>query len=114
MKAVYAKAGARNCMVPGLFVSDDVFCVAGSYFLVSNDWKDSVRVAFYKIFYPPSWYPNNDYLFRLPGLDDDHDAEAKAITVSDGVFYVGGSFSTDNTVVPCYWRDGVRVDLPTQ
>lgn len=44
--------------------------------------------------------------------DGTRSAYAFAITVDSGHVYVAGYYQNSSTKVPCYWKDGVRVDLP--
>lgn len=54
-------------------------------------------------------------LTDVPVFDpsESNNAEATAITVQGGVVYVAGSYvDSEGRGIPCYWKDGNRIDLP--
>jgi hypothetical protein len=47
----------------------------------------------------------------LPG-DGANSSFAYSIKASGGIAYVAGYYSDGETNIPCYWKDGIRADLP--
>ncbi len=48
------------------------------------------------------------------GTEADTTNPTYSVSVSDGSVYVDGSYyiSDRNNIIPCYWKDGIRTDLP--
>ncbi len=44
-------------------------------------------------------------------LNNSQECDAQSVFVYDGSVYVGGSYFDGSKLVPCYWKDSVRIDL---
>jgi hypothetical protein len=40
-----------------------------------------------------------------------NDAQAMAVSMEGGVVYVGGYMMDKKQYIPCYWKDGKRIEL---
>jgi hypothetical protein len=94
--------GNEECYAEDIAVDDGTVYTAGYYGTFSFDTFTYSYTACYWI---------GDERHDLPG-EGTYNNQAYGICVLEGSVYVSGYYNDGEKDVPCYWKDGVRVDLP--
>jgi uncharacterized membrane protein len=110
-KACYWKDGVRTFLpheeTPGLSTSVATgIAVSGDSIYIIGEFR------LQKGYYDRAFYWKNGVQTFLPVPEETTSSQARAIAVSGGSVYIAGTYRDDNDWTNCYWKDGVRTDLP--